>query len=267
MDEDFTRMVEQVAGLTRDQAGQAACATLRALARCIRQDEAEDLAPRLPEELRACLVADGPREHLHLDDFLELVAQDLHTGRPAAERVVRGVFAALWRAAGGREFADVRAQLPADFRPLLEEAVVTALIPPFEDRIPPAKVSLQEVLDRVVRHGVDPERAPQAAERVLQVLAMRITGGQVEDLLPLLPSELRPALRRGMQRSAGLGARMSLKEFIDEIARLEHVSRHQATQHARAVLAALREVVGEKEFADTVAQLPPAYRQTLLQVT
>jgi uncharacterized protein (DUF2267 family) len=264
-DEDFVKTVEQVAGIPRPQAVQAACATFRVLARCITKGEAEDLAPRLPEELRSCITHTGPREHIHLDEFLQRIQEDLGVGRPAAERIARGAFAALWRVAGGKEFADVRAQLPGDFQPLLDEAIVTALVPPFEDELPPSKVSLKDFLGRVVRRGVDPERAPQAAERVLQVLAMRITGGQVEDLMPLVPSELRHALRRGMERSHGLGARMSLKEFIDEIARLEHVSRYQATQHARAVLAALREVVGDKEFADTVAQLPQEYRETLLQ--
>jgi uncharacterized protein (DUF2267 family) len=263
--EDFVQTVEQVAGVPRGQAVQVSCAMLGVLARCITKGETEDLVRRLPERLRPCLTHDGPREHLHLDSFLELLQEDLRVGRPTAERIARGVFAALWRAAGGKEFSDVRAQLPGDFQPLLDEAIVTALIPPFEDEQPPAKVSLREFIDRIVQHGVDRDLAPQAAQRVLQVLAMRITGGQVEDLIPLVPSELRHALRRGMQRSAGLGARMSLKEFIDEIARLEHVSRYQATQHARAVLMALRDVVGDKEFADTVAQLPEEYRATLLQ--
>jgi uncharacterized protein (DUF2267 family) len=44
----------------------------------------------------------------------------------------------------------------------------------------------------------------------------------------------------------------------------EDVTPEQAKEHARAVLATLREAVGEDEFADTVAQLPKDYAPALV---
>jgi uncharacterized protein (DUF2267 family) len=93
----------------------------------------------------------------------------------------------------------------------------------------------------------------------------RVTGGQVEDLIPLVPRELRRPLRRGVQRTGGRARRLSLEDFLREIAKLEDVSLGEAAQHARAVLAVLRESVGEKEFHETTTQLPGEYRVLLKQ--
>lgn len=86
--------------------------------------------------------------------------------------------------------------------------------------------------------------------------------GQVEDLERRLPSELQPALERGKapRRSA---RPLSLDRFLAMIAEREGVDRGQAAEHARAVFAALREAVGEKEFHDTTEQLPREYRALL----
>ncbi|NMI01723.1 DUF2267 domain-containing protein [Pseudonocardia acidicola] len=262
--EDFLNTLQQVAGISGEQAEHVACFTLQLLARRISKGEAEDLAPRLPEELRSCIEYPGPREKYHLDDFLQRMQQYLAADRPTAEKAAKGIFAALWRAVGTREFADMRAQLPGDFQPLLDDAITSASAPPLEDEQPPARFSLRDFLDRITQRGVERDRALQAAEAVLEVLAMRITGGEVEDLIPLVPRELRPALRRGVARTEGRGSRMSLPEFLDEIAEREGVSRDVALQHARAVLAVLHESIGDEEFSDTVAQLPREYRSMLL---
>ena len=52
---------------------------------------------------------------------------------------------------------------------------------------------------------------------------------------------------------------MALDEFLQRIAELEDTTPDQAKEHVRAVLAALREAVGEKEFRDVTAQLPKHY--------
>ncbi|WP_214369518.1 DUF2267 domain-containing protein [Pseudonocardia sp. H11422] len=261
----FITIVQQAADIAGEQAERAVCPTLQTLAQRISKGEAEDLAGRVPEQLRSCLQHEGPRSRLSLDDFLQHVEQQIGADRPTAEKVTRGVFAALWSAVGAKEFFDMRTELPKDFQPLLDEAVDLAAKPPLYDELPPAKVSLREFLDRVGRHGVESERAGRAAEAVLETLAMRITGGQVEDLIPLVPRELRPALRRGMSRSGARGMQMSPEEFLDEIARRERVSKDEAIQHARAVFAVLHETIGDKEFNDAVAQLPNEYRAMLLQ--
>jgi uncharacterized protein (DUF2267 family) len=263
--QDVVRMLQQVTGLPAEQAERSACTGLRTLAGRISKGEVEDLIPRLPEPLRPCLHHEGPRERYKLDEFLQRLTQDLGNDRATAEKVAKAVFAVLWRATGAKEYHDLASELPGDFQPLLDEAIGLASAPPFEAELPPARFTLDEFLDRIVRNGVDRDRARAAAEAVLMVLAMRITGGQVEDLIPLVPGELRVWLRRGVSRTGGRGSRMSLEEFLDEIAGRIRGSRDEAAEQARAVLAALRELVGDKEFADTVSQLPREYREALLQ--
>lgn len=261
----FITTVEREAGIPDDEeAERAACLTLHTLAQRISAGEAEDLAERLPEELRSCVVPDGPPERFHLDEFIRRIEEQLGADRTTAERTARGVFSALWSAVGPDEFDDMRAQLPRDFEPLLASA--TGEVPrrrPPEPATP--AVTIDEFLDRVAeRTGLDRDGARRAAEAVLEVLSRRITGGQVEDLEVVLPPELRPAMERG-RRGQGTGVPLSLDEFIDRVARLEGVDRAKATQHARAVLQVVREVAGQKEWHDTLAQLPGEYRILLKQ--
>jgi uncharacterized protein (DUF2267 family) len=110
------------------------------------------------------------------------------------------------------------------------------------------------------RAGLDRDGARRATEAVLEVLALRVSAGQVEDLRPFLPYQLRPALDRGMNRSRGRALPLTLEEFIDRLTQREGVSEQEAPAHARAVLSALRDAVSEKEFHDTTAQLPREYR-------
>jgi uncharacterized protein (DUF2267 family) len=71
------------------------------------------------------------------------------------------------------------------------------------------------------------------------------------------------ALDRGLHE--GREARkMSVEEFLDHIAAREGVGREEALQHARAVFAALRELVPGDELADKVAQLPQEYAPLLV---
>ena len=127
-------------------------------------------------------------------------------------------------------------------------------------------LSFDEWVNRVAElAGMDRERAIRATEAVLEVLAMRITEGQVADLAPFVPVELRPALENGVARSGGKAMPLSAEAFLREVARRERLPRAEAFKHARAVLAVLREGVGEKEFSDTVAQLPGEFRELLRQ--
>jgi uncharacterized protein (DUF2267 family) len=52
---------------------------------------------------------------------------------------------------------------------------------------------------------------------------------------------------------------MSLKEFVRRVADREGVVAAEAHEHARAVLATLREAVTRKECLDMTAQLPEEY--------
>jgi uncharacterized protein (DUF2267 family) len=252
----FVATVQQVGGIPRDEAEQAACATLQTLTERIGAGEAQDLAERLPGELRPCVKTDGP-QRFHFYEFVHRVADRTGVDPSRARRDAGAVFTALWRAVGPKEFADMRAQLPKDFDPMLDEALRDAPSPALDT--PEGGMPAQDFLDRVAqRAGVDRERAQRAVEAVLEELAIRITSGQVEDLERRLPRELRAPLERGVARSQSARP-LSLDTFLRNIAGREGVDRSAAAEHTRAVLTRLREAVGEKEWSDTAAQLPEDY--------
>jgi uncharacterized protein (DUF2267 family) len=260
--ERFIATVREGAGLSDREAERVACATLQTLSERITPGEVEDLAERLPEPLRHCAVAEGHPERFDLEEFLRRLARRAEVEEPDAERDARAVFAALFGAVGPGEFADMRAQLPKDFGPLLDAALREA---PAPDGMPaePA-VAYDQLVARVAqRLGDDAKQARAALDAVLEALGHRITGGQVDDLEAVLPRELRPALERGRARGGGRAVPLTLEAFLEEIAAAAGRDRDGAAEAARAVFGALRESIPQKELADTAAQLPAQYRPLL----
>jgi uncharacterized protein (DUF2267 family) len=260
--QEFVTTVKEGAHISDDEAERVSCATLKTLADRLSIGETEDLAERLPEQLRSCLVPDAVSDRrFHVDEFLHRVAARTGIDDISAERDARAVFVALRQAVGDEEFADLRSELPKEFDPLLDQD--GGPVPLRPDQGEPL-VTLDAFLDRIAQHApLDRERALRAADAVLEVLAIRVSGGQVDDVEPLLPRELRPALERGRAVSGGRAVPLSVDEFVHEVARREDVDRGLAAEHARAVLAALREVLPEKEFLDIKAQLPGEYSMLL----
>jgi uncharacterized protein (DUF2267 family) len=258
--DDFIAIVAERAHASTAEAQRAACATLRTVAERLTAGEAEDVAERLPAGLRACLDAAGAYQPFHADEFLRRVALRAGLDRTTAERDARAAFVALRRAVGPDEFTDLRSELPRDFEPLLDDALREPVAPPAGEE---AVMTAEEFVGRVAdQAGLDRQRARRAAEAVLEVLAYRISAGQVEDLERRLPVELQGALERGkLQRRPARP--LSLDTFLELIADREGVDRGQAAEHARAVLDVLREALGEDEFQDTTAQLPGEYRVLL----
>jgi uncharacterized protein (DUF2267 family) len=265
----FVTTVERLAGIPHDQAATITCFTLNTLAQRITLGELEDLAPHLPEQLRTCIQREGPVDTFDADEFLRRIQQKIGADRPTAERVARAVLAALWTAVGPKEFHDMCSQLTKDFGPLVEAAEREAPPRPGPEGDPRfgRPMSYDEFVRRVAeRAGADLDQARKATEAVLETLAMRVSAGQINDLRPRLPRELHPALDRGMARSHGQALPLTLDEFINEVTAREGISRtKEGLEHARAVLTALREAVGEKEFQDTNAQLPDEYRVLVAQ--
>jgi uncharacterized protein (DUF2267 family) len=259
--EDFIGTVREAAHIPGDEAERVACATLQTLSERITAGETEDLRERLPAELHRCLDGGRAPDRFHVDEFVRRIAQRAGVDAPSVERDVRAVFGALWRAVGPDEFADMRAQLPKDFDPLIDDALRGAPSPGLDAPEGRSAMSYDAFVDRVAqRAGLDRDGAARAADAVLEELAIRISGGQAEDLERRLPKELRPALERGRARGRDKAQPLSLDAFLSEIARREGVDRSQATEHTRAVLTTLREAVGEDEWHDTTAQLPRDYR-------
>jgi uncharacterized protein (DUF2267 family) len=250
----FMRLVEEGTGLLRPEAERAAHAVLRVLARRITLGEADDIAAFLPPEFRHDLTdTPEPAERFDVDEFARRVAELEGVDERTALEHARAVFRALGQAVAPGELRDMAAQLPADYEPLLREADIGRRAPPDPD----------DVVARVARTlRIDPDRAQAATDAVLETLAIRISAGEVEDLIAELPGDLRPPLERGVreQREA---VPMTADEFVARVAEREGVSLEDAEAHARAVFAALRDVISSKEFEDMAAQLSSDYEVLL----
>lgn len=189
------------------------------------------------------------------------MAEDEGVIAAEAERHARAVFAALGAAVSDEELADMASELPNDFGALLETAV---------SRRDAAEQEAREVLTaddfvaRVAeRAGLDRDGAEHATDAVLEVLGIRVSGGQVDDLAAQLPPEPRRALERGKIASQARARPLSLPDFVRAVAEREGAPPGHANEHIRAVLATLREAVGEKEYLDMRAQLPDEYSAIL----
>ncbi|MEA2323848.1 MAG: hypothetical protein QOD81_3698 [Solirubrobacteraceae bacterium] len=247
----FIGVVEQAAGISRAAAERAVHATLATLAERVTGGEARDIALFLPEEVRRPLESAPERaEAFALEEFVRRVAERERVAPEAAAEHARAVFEALGLAVAPGELRDMLAQLPSDFAPLLKAAGLGR-----------RRLSSDEpdLVGRVAGPaGLDRTRARRATETVLETLATRISAGEVEDLIPELPPDLVPALERGLAESRAAKL-MTSDEFIATVADREGVDIDEAERHARAVFAALREVVSGKEFSDMVAQLSEDY--------
>jgi uncharacterized protein (DUF2267 family) len=246
--EEFIRVIEVHAEIGWEEAERAARAVLETLSERISGGQARDLAERLPPEAAAYVVNLGDAVGFDRDEFIRRVAEREDVDPRTAERHVRAVFTAIWRAVGRREMADVASELSRDYAPLLP-------VGPDVD-----VVSYDTFLERVAdRAGVDGESARRAAEAVLETLAERIAGGEVQDLMVRLPDELHPPLERGDAESGGKATRMSLEEFVDRVAEREGADHDRAHDHTRAVFLTLKEALPDKDFRDIDAQLPAEY--------
>jgi uncharacterized protein (DUF2267 family) len=253
--ERFITTIQQKARLSWEDAERAADTTLATLAERLSAGQARDIAEQLPAPLRQSLVGADVADPFHADEFLRRIAEREGVDPGTAERHARAVFIALGRTVKADELADMAAELPKDFQPLLALANSEA-----EGLYPKDFLPVEEFVTRVAdRSGQVPETARQATEAVLETLGERIAGGEVEDLAGQLPAELRPALERGNARSGGKAERLSLDEFLSRVAEREGVSPQQAREHARAVFITLGEAISEKELADLVAELPTEY--------
>ncbi|MCW3067652.1 MAG: hypothetical protein JWL67_277 [Solirubrobacterales bacterium] len=270
--ERFIATVEQLTGLPWTRAERAARATMETLGERITMEQARTLAEDLPVELKMWLTAGSPggapagapggeeARRFDVSEFVRRVAEREEVDNEAAEQHVRAVFVALARLVRSDEMAKLAAQLPQEYRRLIGEAKKHT-----RDPGAPALALGDVFIERVARRAaLEPPEARRASEAVMETLAERIAGGEVDDLAEQLPEDLHPALERGKASTGGKAQKMSLDEFIERVADREGVSYEQALEHARAVFAALRDTITDKEFSDLLSELPRGYRETLL---
>jgi uncharacterized protein (DUF2267 family) len=259
--ERFIVTIQQQAWISWERAERAAEATLRTLAERISRGTAQRLAEQLPVPVRRWL-RDAPEhpEAFRVEEFVRRVAQREGVGVVTASRHARAVFVALARLVPGDELDQLVAELPHEYEPFLGDVAARLRAGPA-----PEAVTADGFLERLAsRTGLDPDQAQRAAEAVLETLAERVAGGEVDDLAAALPDRLRPALERGKAATGGKARRMPLDEFVARVAQREGLDREDALDHARAVFATLREALPPKELSDLLAQLPRGYAEALL---
>jgi uncharacterized protein (DUF2267 family) len=200
MDRDqFLRLVGQGAELGPGETEKAARATLATLGERISRGEARDLAAQLPPEIAPWLHADERSQRFDVDEFLRRVATRSGVDEDAALRRARVVFAVLGQAIAPSEFDDLASELPKDYDVLLARG-------PDPDVMP-----ADEFFERVrERTGLEDAGARRATEAVLETLAERIAGGEVDDLVERLEPALHAPLKRGRERSGGVATSLSL---------------------------------------------------------
>lgn len=116
-----------------------------------------------------------------------------------------------------------------------------------------------EFIDHVAEGaGVSREHAAMLTQATLQVLGDRISGGQAADLEVQLPEKLARPLRKSPQKPA---EKCGFQGCVDRVRNLvPDVPAEAVLPGIRAVMMTLRDAVAEKEFRDTMAQLPHEFR-------
>ncbi|MEU8153129.1 DUF2267 domain-containing protein [Micromonospora sp. NPDC048986] len=124
--EDFINEVATRAKVSTDQAATLTSATLQTLADRISAGQAEDLAYQLPDGVDDHLRKPPPHRRQEqaqsygLDEFVRRVADHPAVDRALAGAGVRAVLTTLREAVSRDEFDDAVAQLPKEFRQVIE---------------------------------------------------------------------------------------------------------------------------------------------------
>jgi uncharacterized protein (DUF2267 family) len=262
--EEFIDTVGELAGVPPDEATHATRAVLLTLSEQLGPKEFADMASQLPKGLKDAFKPGPVAEPFNAAEFVRRVAHRTGTDISGALKRARAVFLTLREAVSPGELEDWQLGLPVDYVYLAARPVVTGSQPRTGPRGPRARVEAaigaRDFIRRVAqRAGLDEEQARRATEAVLETFGERIAGGEAEDLAALLPEPLAtPLLRPG-----GDPEPIPLADFLSRVARREGELPGIAREHARAVLATLREAVSVEEWRDTEAELPREYRALL----
>jgi uncharacterized protein (DUF2267 family) len=125
--EEFLSRVADRAGLDSERARHAAEAVLETLGERIAGGEVEDLAAQLPADLRPALErgnarTGGKAQRMSLPDFLSRVAEREGVSPEEAREHAYAVLTTLRAAISEKEFDDLLAELPDQYRELLRSA-------------------------------------------------------------------------------------------------------------------------------------------------
>jgi uncharacterized protein (DUF2267 family) len=274
--DEFIDRVAERARVDREQAKVLTQTTLRVLADRISGGQAADLAVQLPEELATPLQKSPqkPAEGYDFDTFVGMVRR-LATDVPdeAVLPGIRAVMLTLRDAVGEQEFRDTMAQLPHEFRELLQEqGSPQAGPPPAGDQTAGAAAPGEQqaggpgaalaeddsLVQRIAeRAGVTAQKAVQLARATLETLAERIGGRQAHDLAQRLPD----ASAQWLDEPEDTPAQdYGVDDFVSRIRVLAiDVEDDDITPGIQAVVVALRDEVGDAELDIALEPLSDDY--------
>jgi uncharacterized protein (DUF2267 family) len=109
------------------------------------------------------------------------------------------------------------------------------------------------------RAGVPEDQAASLTEATLSTLTERITAGEADDLPPHLPDQFRALLIKFQEPAEGF----PFDEFVRRVGERAGVERDVARRGIRAVLQAMHDIVGHREFEDVMSQLPREFGELL----
>lgn len=256
----LVRELERGASIpSSSSAEDVARAVMCTLADRLTAGEAHDLLAGLPDAARPlfdrCVAHRVGRPVDRYDDaeFLRRVADHLGVTPVHAEALSRKVFEAVALRLDAKTIAHVANQLPRGLKELW-----LGTRPIGGPTSPPDQVR-REVLARIEDQAALPPgvSAVDALEEVMCVLAERLSGGEVRDLILTLPSSMRALVSECMLGREERPAVFDKQAFLDRLAAHFGVSNEQAEHVARVVVRAVRRVLPPKEVHDAESQLPP----------
>jgi len=269
--DQFVDRVAERTRLSREHAAALTEATLRVLAERISGGQAEDLALALPDEQLARPLHESPRKPAEGFDFNAFVGR-VHSQLPdlphqAIVPGIRAVLMTLRDAVPDKEFSDTMAQLPSEFRELLEgtEVPPQAPMPAHAAVERGASVRMNEddaVVQRTAaRANVPSGEAAQLARATLQTLGDRIGGRQAHELAQRLPETSAGWLDEPEETPAH---DYGVDDFVGRIRILvPDVPDDDVTPGIQAVIVALREAAGDTEVDIALGPLPQEYDRLL----
>lgn len=244
--DEFVGAVAQRAECEPHRAEAASKAVVQALAEQVGIDTFARVAAQLPGELKEQVPPLAGSQLMSLDEFFgrvtELGGVDT-VGDPGAP--TRAVLATLYDAVGHEQLRAAVAELPRAYEEILPEEV--------------GRVGIDAFLARVEEYGqlVSRDESQELTQATLAALAERVSTGQASDLAGWLPAPLRPYLRAASEPATPFDSRVFIRQVMD----VRHLDSASAQRQVRAVLAAVREQVPEKEVSDTLEQLPQELAQ------
>jgi uncharacterized protein (DUF2267 family) len=238
---DIVAKTGQRAHIPEQQADAAIRATLQALSEQASSKQFNDLLEQLPKQLKKMeTTASGTGQQRSLEDFTTRVGELSGLDISEAGEEIKAVVTTLVETVSHDQVEDLFAELP----------------PEFMDLLPPdgARPTAEDFLGQVRQAGglASTDEAANAIRATLSTLADRITAGQAQDIALHLPAEFRTHLAGSPEQAAAFDR----TTFLDRIATAEQTDQSTAERHARAVLTAVRETVPQREFKDTLGQLP-----------